>query len=119
MANPQQPELARSRRGAVDADAVKEQLTAPQRTDARGDVGTVPEANRPGHHPDHEQDKPSGDAFVQKVHEHAREVDEPDASASDAETGSSRADDVARLATTPLRLAAGALRTVRDALPGD
>src|SRR5438045_1913745 len=107
MANPQQPELARSRRGAVDADAVKEQLTAPQRTDARGEIGTVPEANRPGHHPEHEQDKPSGDAFVQKVHEHAREVDEAAASdTTEEETSSSRADDVARLATTPLRLAA-------------
>jgi hypothetical protein len=31
------------------------------------DVGPVPEDNRPGHHPDHEQDKPDPDAFARRL----------------------------------------------------
>ena len=67
----------------------------------------VPEANLPGHHPDHEQDKPSGEAFVRKLHEHAE--DAPD-KAEDPEP---------TLAGDALRAAAQAVRTVRESLPGD
>ena len=35
----------------------------------------IPEANMPGHHPDHEQDKPSGRDFVAKTHALAQEAD--------------------------------------------
>lgn len=104
MAKPQQPEIARS-----------------------GPTDVVPEDNLPGHHPDHEQDKPSGDAFVQKLRDHAREVEEsaeveestePTSSEGDHES-SELADKAAAIATAPLRVAAKAIETVRDALPGD
>lgn len=73
----------------------------------------LPEDNTPGHHPDHEQDKPSGDAFVAKLHEHARDTSDPEpSSASLAEPDASVAGDA-------LRAAAGAVRKVREALPGD
>jgi hypothetical protein len=34
--------------------------------DPRPGAGPVPEANRPGHHPEHEQDKPDLDAFAER-----------------------------------------------------
>jgi pimeloyl-ACP methyl ester carboxylesterase len=56
--NPQQPEIRRSGRSPVEEGATKEALTA-RRTPTAGDSGhPVPEDNLPGHHPDHEQDKP-------------------------------------------------------------
>ena len=60
MSTPQQPELHRSQKGASDPDmAAKSDVvaegTAP---DGGGGVAPVPEANQPGHHPEHEQDKP-------------------------------------------------------------
>ncbi len=33
-------------------------------TTAAGNIGPVPAANSPGHHPDHEQDRPDLDAFA-------------------------------------------------------
>jgi hypothetical protein len=58
MTRPQQPEIERSGRTPVDEDAV--QGTDHPRPDRVADPprGPVPEANRPGHHPDREQDKP-------------------------------------------------------------
>ena len=56
MVKPQQPEL-----NTRDIDG----------PEARG----VPEDNRPGHHPDHDQDKPSGRDFVAKTHALAQEAD--------------------------------------------
>jgi hypothetical protein len=70
----------------------------------------VPEANLPGHHPDREQDKPSGEAFVRKLHEHATET-APDTEAPE--------DPEPTLAGDALRAAADAVRSVREALPGD
>src|SRR2546423_983980 len=69
MVKPQQPELRRSDRGATSDDAAKPRLTAPHTpgVDAPGSRG-VPDDNAPGHHPDHEQDKPSGREFVAKTH---------------------------------------------------
>lgn len=57
MTNPQQPELRRSGRGETVEDAAKTRHGGP--TDEAGRAGTVPEENRPGHHPDVEQDRPS------------------------------------------------------------
>src|SRR3954469_13564395 len=57
MAKPQQPELARSGRGATDPASAK--ATATSEMPAGGDAGPVPEANLPGHHPPVEQDKPA------------------------------------------------------------
>ena len=77
-------------------------------------IGPVPEDNQPGHHPDHEQDKPSGADFVRKVKEHAREsraAEEP-AEPTDAEPEPTVAGDA-------LRAAAGVLRKVRESLPGE
>ncbi|HZT65046.1 MAG TPA: alpha/beta fold hydrolase [Acidimicrobiales bacterium] len=58
MPKPQQPELRRSERGATDSDGAKSGpgLAAPPPTSDA--PGPVPEDNRPGHHPDREQDKP-------------------------------------------------------------
>ena len=59
MTNPQQPELARSRKGATSDDSAKGYLTG-QKTDttSEGPQGPIPEDNQPGHHPEVEQDKP-------------------------------------------------------------
>jgi hypothetical protein len=56
MTKPQQPELARSGRSEVDPHSAKTRTGGP--TDADPAVGPVPEDNLPGHHPEHEQDKP-------------------------------------------------------------
>ena len=129
MAKPQQPEIARSGRGAVDPAAVKEQLTAPTPGGGEnGDLGPIPEDQRPGHHPTVEQDKPSGEAFLEKLHEHAADVD---ASASsdegeqesvesaaddDGEYHSERADRVAEAVGKPFEATADLLQKVRDKL---
>jgi len=57
MAQPQQPELARSGHNAVDPPPPDER---PLRETGKGPLRSVPEDNRPGHHPDVEQDKPTG-----------------------------------------------------------
>src|SRR3546814_6177384 len=59
MAKPQQPELRRS--GfvpALDPDATESRLDAHERPGTSAPGGPVPEDQRPGHHPDDEQDKP-------------------------------------------------------------
>jgi hypothetical protein len=59
MGQPQQPELRRSGRSNTsqeDAHAKQEARGVPKE---KGKGGPVPEENRPGHHPDEEQDKPS------------------------------------------------------------
>src|SRR5215210_3307261 len=77
MANPQQPELARSRRTpALDPDATEAVLSAegaPVEDRARG---PVPVDNQPGHHPAAEQDKPDAERFVAKVKAVAAEADD-------------------------------------------
>src|SRR5215210_7561420 len=77
MANPQQPELARSRRTpALDPDATEAVLSAegaPVEDRARG---PVPVDNQPGHHPAAEQDKPDADRFVAKVKAVAAQADD-------------------------------------------
>jgi hypothetical protein len=56
VSTPQQPELARAGLGEVVPDAAKVRRGGPH--DEAGRTGAVPEENRPGHHPEHEQDKP-------------------------------------------------------------
>lgn len=60
MSKPQQPELARNRKGATDHDGAE--LRAREGTTRApaggGETGPVPEENQPGHHPEVEQDKP-------------------------------------------------------------
>ena len=48
---------------------------------ADGDRGPspVPEDNRPGHHPDHDQDRPDPDAFVARFQDHLVDEDAPTA----------------------------------------
>lgn len=56
MATPQQPEVARSGHTPVTPASAKERVDRLPALD--GAPGPVPEDNRPGHHPDHDQDKP-------------------------------------------------------------
>jgi hypothetical protein len=57
MPNPQQPELRRSEKSAVDQDAWQDEATsAPPAHQGRS--GPVPPDNAPGHRPDRDQDKP-------------------------------------------------------------
>jgi len=111
MAKPQQPEIARSGRGATDPASVKSELTVPRsrrRRAADTDRAPVPEHNRPGHHPGEDQDKPAGEVFVAKLHEHA-----------DAAGPRSGADPDPTVAGEAFRTAANVVRKVREALPGD
>lgn len=88
-----------------------------------GDLGPIPEDQLPGHHPTVEQDKPSGDAFLQKLHEHAADVTpEPDVEdeppvAQDDERSSDLADRAAALAGKPFGAVADVIEKVRDKLP--
>jgi hypothetical protein len=57
MPNPQDPGLRRSEKDAAVQDAWVNDATGGQAES--GATGPVPEDNRPGHHPDREQDKPT------------------------------------------------------------
>lgn len=122
MSKPQQPELARSGRGATDPHAIKTELTAPT-TQGGGERelgGPIPADNLPGHHPDEEQDKPDGSAFVEKMHRLAEE----ESAEAEAEVAEPRAeyeegglaDKLASAAGTPFKVAGDALQKVRDRL---
>ena len=68
MAKPQQPELRRSGRvPALDPDASEAKLSAEQPHRPSDPDGPIPEDQRPGHHPDHEQDKPDLDKFAERM----------------------------------------------------
>ena len=68
MSNPQQPELARSRKTpAQDQDAVAAVVEGQRHPGADEARGPVPAENQPGHHPAEEQDKPDADAFAAKL----------------------------------------------------
>ena len=68
MSNPQQPELARSRKTpTLDQDAVPGALDGQPDISAEGARGPVPAENQPGHHPAEEQDKPDLDEFAAKL----------------------------------------------------
>jgi hypothetical protein len=87
-------------------------MANPQQPDVDVDTGPVPEDNVPGHHPDHEQDKPSGADFVRKLHEHAQQVD-----ATAVGQEGKVAEPEPTVAGEALRATAAALRKVREALP--
>ena len=57
MAKPQQPELRRSSHTFVDTERHAKETVGPPPADD-GSRGPVPEAGRPGHHPERDQDKP-------------------------------------------------------------
>ncbi|HTJ76600.1 MAG TPA: hypothetical protein VL337_14685 [Acidimicrobiales bacterium] len=68
MSNPQQPELARSRKTpAQDPASVVGVLEGQDQPGAGGPSGPIPVDNQPGHHPAHEQDKPDLNAFAEKL----------------------------------------------------
>ncbi len=59
MSTPQQPEIRRSKgRGETDQDGRRLAREQGSETPSGGDGGPVPPENRPGHHPEEEQDKP-------------------------------------------------------------
>ncbi len=60
MPEPQQPELARSRKGATSDRSVRSKLTGEDAPAAQTQGGPIPEENQPNHHPEVEQDKPTG-----------------------------------------------------------
>jgi len=77
MANPQQPELARSRKTpSLDPDATESVLSAAGVPTVDRARGPVPADNQPGHHPPVEQDKPDADRFMAKVKAVAAEADD-------------------------------------------
>ena len=68
MSNPQQPEIARSRKTpAQDPDSVAGVLEAQDQPGVGGPAGPIPADNQPGHHPAKEQDKPDLDAFAARL----------------------------------------------------
>ena len=68
MAKPQQAELRRSGKvPALDPDASVAKLSAQDVPTASDADDAVPEDQRPGHHPDHEQDKPDLDKFAARL----------------------------------------------------
>jgi hypothetical protein len=59
MSKPQQAELHRSGKGATDPASAKANPEIAADAGAEGTLGPIPDDNLPGHHPDHEQDKPA------------------------------------------------------------
>jgi hypothetical protein len=85
MSKDQRSELRRG--GATTAS----QRPGGSRPLADGDRGPspIPEDNRPGHHPDHEQDRPDPDAFVARFQDRLTDEAEAERSAP-AEASSAR-----------------------------
>lgn len=78
MAKPQQPELRRSERvPALDPDASESVLSAETVPSSTDPDGPIPAEQRPGHRPEHEQDKPDMDAMAERLGV-VPEGDEPD-----------------------------------------
>ncbi len=68
MSNPQQPELARSRKTpALDPDAAAAVIDGQGVPGADAPGGPIPVDNQPGHHPPVEQDKPPLEKFAAKL----------------------------------------------------
>jgi hypothetical protein len=59
MSTPQQPELRRSGLGSTGGEGTEIRAAAEEIPETEGRVGEVPEANRPGHKPARQQDKPT------------------------------------------------------------
>ena len=60
MGDPQQPEIRRSGRGDVTQEGRRTTRETDDPGSSDGRSGPVPPQNRPGHHPDDEQDRPAG-----------------------------------------------------------
>jgi hypothetical protein len=60
MGEPQQRELARSKRGEITPHARKVTREADPPPKETGRRGRAPEESRPGHRPEKDQDKPEG-----------------------------------------------------------
>ena len=58
MSQRQQREVARSERGEIDPQARRIAREGKQADDEKGRRGKITPENRPGHHPQKEQDKP-------------------------------------------------------------
>lgn len=95
MAKPQQPELRRSGFTVLDPDSIASDLDGRDRPGDSSGGGPVPEENQPGHQPETQQDKPSGDAFVAKVRVVAEGADHVGAAGDGADADADTA------ATTP------------------
>jgi hypothetical protein len=67
MGRPQQPELYRSGSTPLEPDSVEGQLAAYPRPADEPSAGKVPEQNRPGHLPRHEEDQPDPDAVARRL----------------------------------------------------
>jgi hypothetical protein len=68
MAKPQQPELRRSGTvEALDPDATAARRTADRRRPVTEPKAPIPEDQRPGHHPDQDQDKPDMAKFAARL----------------------------------------------------
>lgn len=68
MAKPQQPEVRRSGRvPALDPDATEAARSADRHRGVTDPNAPIPEDQRPGHHPDHDQDKPDLDDFAARL----------------------------------------------------
>ena len=78
MAKPQQPELRRSGMvEALDPDATEAKRSADRRRPVTDPKAPIPEDQRPGHHPDHDQDKPDLNKFAERLGV-AKEGSEPE-----------------------------------------
>jgi len=77
MSKPQQPELGRSGHSPVtEGQHAEELVDAHGQPSEKGQVGRVPEENRPGHHPEREQDRPDpGRSAERLARTDDREVD--------------------------------------------
>jgi len=104
MDTPQQPELHRSGYSAADPGAVKATASS-EPPGSSPSTGTVPEDNRPGHHPDREQDQPDLDAVAARLG--TVEPDEANEPVSDAPSD---------LPPAPDQPAEGGVATVEEAL---
>ena len=78
MPNPQQPELARSRRTPLDPDSIGSDLEAGSTPVEDEPSGPVPPENQAGHHPEHDQDKPDAEEFLARAREGASPEREDD-----------------------------------------
>ena len=68
MGKPQQPEIGRSgHTPVVEGQHAREVLQGQGQPDQKGETGPVPEANQPGHSPEHDQDKPDLKRFRERL----------------------------------------------------
>ena len=68
MGKPQQPELGRSgHTPVIEGQHAKEVIQGQGQPGEEGATGPVPEANRPGHHPESEQDRPDPERFRSRL----------------------------------------------------